>query len=73
MNISANTDYIVAVSNSSDRYYAGQLNGFDAPIVNGHLHAYTGSGVYSTVLGAMPTSTWNNTNYFRDVLFVPAN
>jgi hypothetical protein len=69
--ITANTDYIVAVSNSSDRYYASQIGGFDAPIVNGHLHTYTGSGVYSTVLGAMPTSTWNNSNYFRDIVFSP--
>ena len=70
LNITANTDYIVAISNSSDRYYAGQVHGFDAPINNGHLYTYTGSGVYSTVLGAMPTSVWNNSNYFRDVVFV---
>ncbi len=73
LNITANIDYIVAVSNSSDRYYAGQLHGFDAPITNGHLHTYTGSGVYSTVLGNMPISIWNNTNYFRDVVFAPLN
>lgn len=67
--ITANTDYIVSISNSSDRYYAGQLHGFDAPVVNGHLHTYQGSGVYSTSLGAMPGSVWNNSNYFRDVQF----
>lgn len=71
LNITANTDYIVSISNSSDRYYASQQNGFNASIVNGHLHTYQGSGVYSTLLGTMPTSIWNNTNYFRDVQFVP--
>ncbi len=71
LSITANTDYTVSVSNSSDRYYAGQLNGFDAPIVNGHVSTYTGSGVYSTILGTMPTLIWNNTNYFRDVVFAP--
>lgn len=68
--IAANTDYIVAISNSSsDRYYAEAVNGFDAAIVNGHLHTYAGSGVYGVVEGAMPASTWQNTNYFRDIVF----
>ena len=71
LSIAANTDYIVAVANSSDHYYAEQEQGFAAPIVNGHLNTYIGSGVYGTVLGAMPTSAWNNTNYFRDVVFAP--
>jgi hypothetical protein len=73
LDITANTDYIVAVSNSSDRYYAEQSHGFDAPIVNGNLHTYVGSGVYASSLGAMPTLTWENSNYFRDVVFVPSN
>jgi hypothetical protein len=68
--IAANTDYIVAISNSSDRYYAEAMGGFDLLIVNGPLHTYSGSGVYGLVQGAMPTSTWQNTNYFRDVVFV---
>ena len=69
--VTANTDYIVAVSNSSDRYYAEQINGFASPIVNGHLHTYVGSGVYTGSSGTMPTLVWQNTNYFRDVVFVP--
>ncbi|MBT1070850.1 DUF4082 domain-containing protein [Pelotalea chapellei] len=71
LQISANTDYIVAVSNSSDQNYAAETNGFDAPIVNGHLYAPTGAGVWSDVMGDMPTNVWKNTNYFRDVEFVP--
>jgi hypothetical protein len=73
LEITANTDYIVAVSNSSDKYYAEQSHGFDAQIANGHLHTYVGSGVYATNLGTMPSSTWQNANYFRDVVFVPSN
>jgi hypothetical protein len=69
--ITANTDYIVAISNSSDHHYAEQPQGLAAPIVSGHLHTYVGSGVYSTALGTMPTSTWQNTNYFRDIVFAP--
>jgi Domain of unknown function (DUF4082) len=73
LGISANTDYIVDVSNSSDHYYAEEPNGFNAAVVNGHLHTYVGSGVFSGTLGTMPTSVWQNTNYFRDVVFAPQN
>jgi hypothetical protein len=73
LSIAANTDYIIDISNGSDHYYAEEPNGFAAPIVNSHLHTYVGSGIYSTTLGTMPTSTWQNTSYFRDIVFVPAN
>ena len=69
--ISANTDYIVAISNSSDLYYGERFNAFNAPIVNGDLHTYKGSGVWTDKLGTMPASSWQNTSYFRDVLFDP--
>jgi hypothetical protein len=71
LTIGANTDYIVAISNSSDRNYAEQNGGLATAIVNGPLHTYVGSGVYSTVLGSMPTSVWQNTNYFRDIVLNP--
>ena len=71
LTISANNEYIVAVSNSSDQYYAAQLHGLDFPLVNGHLKTSAGSGVWSDAMGSMPTNVWQNTNYFRDVIFVP--
>jgi hypothetical protein len=70
LSIVANTDYIIGITNSSDRYYAEQPHGFDAAIVNQHLHTYAGSGVYATVLGTMPKLNWQNSNYFRDIVFV---
>ena len=71
VSIEANTNYIVAISNSNvDRNYAEQLHGLDAPITNGNLHALAGGGVWTDALGTMPTSVWQNTNYFRDVVFV---
>ena len=73
LGISANTDYIVDVSNSNDHYYAEEPSGFSAAIVSGHLHTYVGSGAFSGTLGTMPTSVWQNTNYFRDVVFAPQN
>jgi hypothetical protein len=71
LSIAANTDYIVSISNSSDHYYAEQAQGFASPIVNGHLNTYIGSGVYTTSLGTMPMLTWQDTNYFRDIVFNP--
>jgi hypothetical protein len=70
LSITANTDYVVAISNSSDHWYAEDVQGFAAAISNGHLHTYVGSGVYTSSLGTIPTSIWQNTNYFRDVVFV---
>ncbi|NBD27113.1 DUF4082 domain-containing protein [Paenibacillus glycinis] len=69
--IAANTDYIVSVSTSSDHWYPATSHGFDGPVNNGNLITYTGSGVFTTTAGAMPTATFNNANYFRDVYFVP--
>ena len=71
LSITANTDYIVSISNGPDRYYAETISGLGTPITSGHLHTYVGSGLYSLTLGAMPSLTWQNTNYFRDVVFTP--
>ncbi|MGH9162881.1 MAG: CehA/McbA family metallohydrolase, partial [Vicinamibacteraceae bacterium] len=69
--IAANTNYIVAVSNGPDGNYAEVVRGFDTAIVNLPLHANVGAGVYTESMGTMPTATWENTMYFRDVIFVP--
>lgn len=71
LSISANTDYIVSVSTSSDYYYVATNGGFNSPINNGNLITYTGSGLYNTTLGSIPNTAYNNTNYFRDVVFTP--
>lgn len=68
--ILANTDYIISVTNSSDHQYASTQGGFNSPINRGDLVTYTSSGVYATTLGSMPGQVWNNSNYFRDVVFI---
>ncbi|UVI33375.1 DUF4082 domain-containing protein [Paenibacillus spongiae] len=72
LGITADTDYIVSVSNSTDFYYAYKEFGFDSPINNGNLITYTGSGMAAVVPGTMPSIVYHNGNYFRDVVFVPA-
>ena len=55
VNIKANRDYIVSVSNSAeDLLNLFTRPGFSEPIVNGDLVTYVGSGVYNPVLGEMP-------------------
>ncbi|WP_391572540.1 DUF4082 domain-containing protein [Cohnella sp.] len=72
LSVAANEDYIVSITNSStDKVYAFAENGYGSPIVNGHLVTYAGSGVYSGTLGTMPTATYGQRNYFRDVVFIP--
>lgn len=71
VSIAPNTNYIVAISNSNaDRIYAEQPHGLDSPITSGNLHALASGGVWTDALGTMPTNVWQNTNYFRDVVFV---
>lgn len=69
--ISANEDYIVSVSNSNDKYYSVAAQGFNQPIFNGYLMTYAASGIYSSELGTMPFLKTENSNYFRDIVFLP--
>lgn len=73
VSILANTYYIVSVTASpgTSNKYARTASGFNAPITNQDLRAEIGAGVYTMTVGAMPTTTELNSNYFRDVIFVP--
>lgn len=71
--IKAGDKYVVSVSTGADCIvpHGERDSGFGTPVTNGNLSTFAGSGVYSYTLGAMPSSTFNDTNYFRDVCFVP--
>jgi hypothetical protein len=63
--ISANTQYLVTVS--TPRYYGFTQAGLASTITNGPLSTMVGgNGLYGLTLGAYPTLSWNNSNYFRD-------
>jgi hypothetical protein len=68
LSINANTTYTVSV-NTGAGYYGATVGGFAAQKTTANLRAPIGAGVYGAV-GSMPTSTWSNSNYFRDVVFV---
>lgn len=66
--ITLNTTYVVSV-NTGNTYYVATNNGFANQIVNGNLKSVVGgNGVYGAV-GKLPTSTFQSSNYFRDIVF----
>ena len=71
LSVSANTEYTVSV-NTGNKYYVDTVGGLASQIISGDLKSVIGkNGVFGPV-GALPTSTWNSSNYFRDVVFQPA-
>jgi hypothetical protein len=66
--ITANTEYMVTV-NTGNNYYATTDGGLGSQITSGDLKTVVGSnGRYGSV-GSYPTGSWQNSNYFRDVVF----
>jgi hypothetical protein len=68
--ISSNTEYIISVNTNG--YYVATNDELSTPIANGSLSTIAdgADGVYGDI-GHFPTLTYRNTNYFRDLLFVP--
>jgi len=70
VSIAANTEYTVSV-NTGASYYVATVSGLATQVSNGSLRSVVGNnGVFGPV-GSRPTQSWQNTNYFRDVVFVP--
>jgi hypothetical protein len=70
LNIVNGTEYVVSV-NTGNSYYVATVNGFATQIFNGSLRSVKGAaGVYGPV-GSKPSLSWQYSNYFRDIVFVP--
>ena len=69
LNIQPNTTYVVSVNANSN--FAFTSSGLATSIVNGDLSSVAdgNNGIFGSP-GTFPTSSWNNSNYFRDILFV---
>jgi hypothetical protein len=68
--VNANTIYVVTV-NTGNTYYVDTHNGFATRVLNQDLSGLVGNnGVYGPP-GRFPTSSWEASNYFRDVVFTP--
>lgn len=72
LSITANTDYTVTVSTGADssKYYAAINGDFSSAGSNGASLSWpANAGVFTSSLGTRPTSSWNGSNYLRDVVF----
>ncbi len=71
LSIRAKTTYVVTVN--SNTAYGASIQGLGQMITNGSLSSIADSanGVYGSI-GVYPTSTYKNSNYFRDIEFVKA-
>jgi hypothetical protein len=71
LTIQANTTYVVSVNVNA--YYVFTGSGLAASVVNGAISSVADgqNGVYGT-RNAFPRTSFQNSNYFRDVVFVPA-
>jgi hypothetical protein len=69
--IQANTTYIVSVN--ANTYYVATPNGLATTLANGDISAVAdgSNGVFNFTPDLFPTQSYNNTNYFRDIVFAP--
>ncbi len=72
LTISANTIYIVSVNTTA--YYPVTVDGLTSAVINGDLTSIAdgNNGVYDAP-GNFPVSSYQGSNYFRDVIFVAAS
>jgi hypothetical protein len=73
LTIQPNTTYVVSVNVNS--HYVATTNGLSTTLTNGNLSAVAdgSNGVFNETPGAFPTQSWNNSNYFRDIVFTPTS
>jgi uncharacterized protein DUF4082/Big-like domain-containing protein len=74
--IAANTVYVISYHTNVGRYAYTSAQFASAGVDNGPLHALRngvsgGNGIYRYGAVAFPNSTFNSTNYWVDVVFVP--
>ncbi|WP_013334325.1 N,N-dimethylformamidase beta subunit family domain-containing protein [Gloeothece verrucosa] len=73
LNIQSNTNYVVSVNGNA--YYVATNNELANPIINADLSsvADNNNGVYNINPNSFPTSSYQNTNYYRDIVFAVSN
>jgi hypothetical protein len=70
LNIQANTTYVVSVN--ANTYYVISSDQLASSIVSGDLSSVAdgSNGVYNTSPNSFPSSSYRNSNYYRDIAFV---
>jgi hypothetical protein len=72
VSIAAGAIYLVSVNTDSAGNYVATNSGLDTAITSGALTTVAdgANGVYIEGASSFPVKSWNNSNYFRDVVFV---
>ena len=70
--VTANSEYLVSV-NTGKNYYVATNSGLASQVSNKNLHSEVGSNGRYGSSGQYPTNSYQNSNYFRDVVFVPSS
>ncbi|MFN6460360.1 MAG: N,N-dimethylformamidase beta subunit family domain-containing protein [Nostoc sp. DedVER02] len=70
VNIQANTIYVVSVN--ANAYFVATYDQLGSSIINGDLSsvADNNNGVFNVSPNSFPSSSFRNTNYYRDIAFV---
>ncbi|MEH1774161.1 MAG: N,N-dimethylformamidase beta subunit family domain-containing protein [Nostoc sp.] len=70
LNIQSNTTYVVSVN--ANAYYVATYDELASSIVNGDLSSVAdgNNAVYNSSPNSFPTSSYRNSNYYRDIAFV---
>ena len=66
--VAANTEYLVSV-NTGNTYYSITDGGLASQVTSGDLRTVAGANGRYGNAGSYPTNSWQNSNYFRDVVF----
>ena len=71
LTIQANTTYVVSVN--ANTAYVATNEGLQTAVVNGDLSSVAdgANGIFIGTAGSFPNSSYENTNYFRDIAFSP--
>ncbi len=72
IDVVAGTTYLVSVNSgnaSNNGYYAYEAAKFVSEQINGDIIIPVNGGKFGTDLSAMPTSSFNNSHYYRDLIF----
>jgi hypothetical protein len=67
--VTAGTTYVASYTTTTG-HYAATVGGLASPVTNGPLTALASGGVYANGSGnVFPTNTFNNANYWVDVVY----
>lgn len=70
LSIAASTLYRVSVNAING--YPFNIQDFSSVYNKGNISTPISAGVFGSGSGTFPNSSFNNTNYFRDILFIPS-